>query len=236
MKNKILILVVASMLAIVGFSGCKDVTTAGFTDITYFPTLTVLGDPVVIVDKGANYQDAGAEATLNGEDVTDQIETTSNVDTSTPGIYTVSYKITNADGISRSGLRTVYVADPTPSIISSGVHTVADGTYRLWLSDGKIVNFSGYNIIILQTEPGKFYISDFMGGYYDQRAGYGSNYAMSGYFQLNADNTITPLSSIVPGWGDSMDDISASAVDPATGRITYTMGYAGKMTFNIIIN
>lgn len=236
MKNKILILVVASMLAIVGFSGCKDVTTAGVTDITYYPTLTVQGDPVVIVDKGANYQDAGAEAMLNGEDVSDQIVTTSTVDTSTPGIYSVTYKITNADGISRSGSRTVYVADPTPSIISSGIHTIGEGTYRLWLSSGKIVNFSGYNIVILQTEPGKFYITDFMGGYYDQHAGYGPQYAMNGYFQLNADNTITPLSSHVPAWGDSMDGMSASAVDPATGQITYTMDYAGLMTFNIIIN
>lgn len=236
MKNKILYLIMAFALTAVGLSSCDDDTTAGFTDITYYPTLEVLGDPVVFIDRGSNYDDAGAYAELNGEDISSEIEISSDVDPNTGGVYSVSYKASNAEGFSVSGSRTVYVVDKTPSIISSGVHTTADGTFRFWLSSGATVNFSGYEIVIIQTEPGVFYISDFIGGYYDQRVGYGPNYAMTGYFELNDDNTITPISSYVPGWGDSMDEMQSSTVDPATGKITYTLSYAGLMEFTIIIN
>ncbi|KOH46678.1 BT_2262 family domain-containing protein [Sunxiuqinia dokdonensis] len=235
MKNKILYLLVL-LLAIVGLSSCEDETTKGFTDITYYPTLEVLGEPEILVPIGSTYEDPGVAAELDGEDVTDQVEVTSNVDTSTGGVYSVSYEIVNAEGFSVTGSRTVYVFDPTPSIISTGIHTTAEGTKRFWFSSEAVVNFSGYDILILQVEPGVFYISDFMGGYYDQRVGYGPGYAMNGYFELNDDNTITPISSIVPAWGDSMDAMTSSSVNPSTGQITYVMEYAGLMEFTIIIN
>ncbi|WP_201300896.1 BT_2262 family domain-containing protein [Sunxiuqinia indica] len=235
MKNKILYLMVF-LLAIVGLSSCEDETTEGFTDITYYPTLEVLGEPEIMITVGSTYEDAGVVAELNGEDVTDQVEVTSNVDTSTGGVYSVNYKIENEEGFFVTGSRTVYVADPTPSIISTGIHTTAEGTKRFWFSSEAVVNFSGYDILIFQVEPDVFYISDFMGGYYDQRVGYGPGYAMNGYFKLNDDNTITPISSIVPAWGDSMDAITSSSVDPTTGQITYVMEYAGLMEYTIIIN
>lgn len=235
MKNKILYLMVF-VLAIVGFSGCEDETTEGYTGITYYPSLEVLGDPSVIVAIGSTYEDAGYYAELQGEDVSDQVIVTSDVDTSAGGVYSVEYEIENADGFVVTGSRTVYVADPTPSIISTGIHKTAEGTKRFWFSSEAVVNFSGFDVLLLQVEPGVFYISDFMGGYYDQRVGYGSNYAMTGYFQLNDDYTITPLSSYVPGWGDSMDVMTSSSVDPTTGQITYVMEYAGLMEFTIIIN
>lgn len=74
------------------------------------------------------------------------------------------------------------------------------------------------------------------GGYYDQRAGYGSNYAMQGYIQLNPDNTITLLDSYVIGWGDSLDDMTDATIDPVTGQIKWTISYAGIMEFYMTIN
>ncbi len=224
------------VLAAAGFSSCDDESTAGYTRITYYPTLEVLGESELIVAKGEAYVDAGAYAELNGEDVTSQVIVESNVNTSVGGVYSVSYKITNEDGFFVTGSRTVYVVDQTPSIITSGSHTIASGTHRINLNSDARTDFSGYTITILQVEPGVFYISDFMGGYYDQRAGYGSNYAMTGYFQLNADNTITPTSSYVAGWGDSMDVMTTSSVDPSTGQISYSLEYAGFLEFNVIIN
>lgn len=234
MKNNIFYLLIL-LLVTAGLSSCDEDTTAGYTDITYYPTLEVLSTDT-IVNKGADYVDPGVYAELQGEDVTDQVQVTSNVDLSEAGIYTISYDITNDDGFTVSKSRTVYVADPTPSVISSGMHTVQEGTHRIWFSSGARVDFNGYDIIILQTEPGVFYISDFMGGYYDKRAGYGSGYAMQGYFELNEDNTITPISSLVPSWGDSMDEMTSSSVDPVTGQISYVMEYAGLMEYNIIMN
>lgn len=224
------------MLVLAGLSGCKDVTTEGFTRITYFPTLEVLGDPVMIIAKGTTFVDPGVYAELKGEDVTDQVETTSNVDTNTPGIYSITYKITNSDGFSRSGSRTVYVADPTPSIISSGSYNVLAGTNRVNKNTGATTNYSGYSITIIQTAPGVFYVTDFLGGYYDKRAGYGSNYTMTGYFKLNSDNTLSLISSHVSAWGDSLDDMYNASVDPATGKISWSALYVGYLEFNVVLN
>jgi BT_2262-like, C-terminal domain/Bacterial surface protein, Ig-like domain len=234
MKNKILFLMV--LVLVTALSGCKKVTTAGFTQITYYPTLEVLGDPVVITPLGIAYVDAGAKAVLQGEDVSSEIVTTSNVDSNVGGVYTVSYKITNKDGYSRSASRTVYVADTTPSVITTGIHTVAAGTNRVVIASGVTVNYSGYPVLLLQTAPGVFYISDFLGGYYDKRAGYGSNYAMTGYFKVNADNTLSLISSHIIGWGDSLDELNNASVDPVTGKITFSAVYAGSYSFNVILN
>jgi len=237
MKNKITILsVLLFTLLSMTFTGCEDETTAGFTRITYYPVLKMQGDAVVILDKGATFNDPGAIAELNGEDISDQINVNSDLNTNEPGIYHITYSAVNEDGFSVSSTRTIYVADPTPSIITSGVHTVAVGTHRVNNSNGAVTNYSGYSIIILQIEPGVFYTSDFMAGYYDQHVGYGSSYAMTGHFQLNDDSSITPLDSFVAGWGDSMDGMSSGAVDPETGQITYSLSYADFLDFNVIIN
>jgi hypothetical protein len=235
MKNKILYIMVF-MLAVGLMTSCDDESTAGYTFITYYPTLEIVGDEAVIVELGSDYEDAGWVADLNGEDVSDQVEVESTVNTSVAGVYSITYTITNEDGFSVTQSRTVYVADPTPSVIFTGMHTTQAGTQRYWYSTEAVVSFSGYEILLLQVDPGVFYISDFMGGYYDQRAGYGSGYAMTGYFQVNDDYTITALSSSVSAWGDSMDYLSDGSVDPETGQITFKIGYASLMEYTIILN
>lgn len=213
---------------------CEE-ESAGLSTITNYAEITLEGTSTVVVPLGSDYVEPGYSAFEGETDVTDQVNVTDNLNTSKAGVYTVTYTAVNQDGYASSNSRTVLVYDTTPSIIESGIHTIGAGSNRTW-SDGTVVPFSGFEIVILQTEPGVFYISDFMGGYYDQRAGYGPDYAMTGYFQLNEDNTITPISSQVAGWGDSMDGMTSSSVNPETGVITYTIGYAGSMDFNIIIN
>ena len=70
----------------------------------------------------------------------------------------------NEDGFAKTFTRTVYVADNTASPLKSGIYTVAEGSKRTAPS---VVAFSGYEIVIFQMEPGIFYISDFLGGWYD---------------------------------------------------------------------
>ena len=223
---------------IIGLTGCDEETTDGFTSVTYYAALEMQGDETVYVNLGDNYEDAGCTAVMQGEDVTDQIIVESNVNTSVGGEYTINYNISNVDGFSSSASRTVYVFDTTPSVISNGFYTVQDGTNRIYTDDDGVAtktDFSGYMLLIYQVSPGVFSISDFIGGYYAQFKDYGSDYAMTGTFQLNEDNTITPLSSLVPGWGDSLDYLKDSSVDPSTGEITYDLGYASSMNFHVIL-
>ena len=78
------------MLATMFVTSCEDDSTEGLTFITYYPTLTLEGESFVVAEKGTAYQDPGYSATLQGEDVTDQVEVTSNVNMNQSGLYSVT--------------------------------------------------------------------------------------------------------------------------------------------------
>ena len=189
--------------------GACDKSTDDTSKVTYFVTLEREGDEKIVLEKGQPFVEPGYYAEMNGEDITESVQIKGSVDVNTPGIYNLVYAAYNEDGFAKTFTRTVYVADNTAS--------------------------PGYEIVIFQMEPGIFYISDFLGGWYDQRAGYGPDYAMVGKFELNDDNTITPLESYVAGWGDSMDQMTNTLLDPATGTLKWTVAYAGQLSFDIIV-
>ena len=213
------------------FGSC-DKSTDDTSKVTYFVTLERLGDTKIVLEKGQPYVEPGYYAEMNGEDITSSVEIKGNVDVNTPGIYNLVYAAYNEDGFAKTFTRTVYVADNTPSPLQSGIYTLAEGSKRTVPS---VVAFSGYEIVIFQIEPGIFYITDFLGGWYDQRTGYGPDYAMVGRFELNEDNTITPIESYVAGWGDSMDQMTNTSLDPATGTLRWSIDYAGQLSFDIIV-
>ncbi|WP_075591390.1 BT_2262 family domain-containing protein [Labilibacter marinus] len=234
MKNKILLFALVAI--IVGFTSCDDETTANMTRITYYPTLELEGETSMIIDKGEPYEEPGYSSFLNGEDITDEVIVTSDVNTDEAGIYSVKYEVVNPEGFKVTKTRIIYVADPTPSPIETGLHDVLVGTHRINQNSGAKTDYDGYQILFLQTEPGVYYVSDFLGGYYDQRAGYGANYAMTGYFRLEADNTLTLISSYLEGWGDSLDGMKNASFNPTTGQIVWSVDYAGFLEFNVILN
>ena len=212
--------------ASLGLTSCsKDQHTD--TRVTNYIVLTINGDEVVYVNAGDTYVDAGCKAEAAGQDVSDKIVTTNPVDTKVIGPYTVTYKATNEDGFSSSANRYVYVGEPL-------VGTVSPGSYRQ-NSAGTITKWSGYDIDMLTDGNGKYWVEDLLGGYYEQRAGYGSAYSMKGFLQVNADNTVDLVGGgDVAGWGDHYDDFKDGKYDPATKTISYDVVYAG-MDFNVIL-
>ncbi len=78
------------------------------------PVVTLIGPATVNVTVGSTYNDQGATATDNVDgDLTDEIVTDSNVDTSTAGSYTVTYDVTDAAGNEAATVaRTVNVSQP----------------------------------------------------------------------------------------------------------------------------
>lgn len=217
-----------------GFTSCND-DNDQLTDtrVTNYILLTVNGDEVVYVDANSTYTDEGCTAEAGGQDVTSKVQTTNPVDTKNIGPYIVTYRATNEDGFSSEAYRYVYVGSPL-------VGTVSDGSYRqTYNGDGSPkaqVAWSGYGIEMLTDGNGLYWVEDLMGGYYEQRAGYGSRYAMNGYLKVNADNTVEMVGGGgVPGWGDAYDDFANGVFDPATNTISYCLTYAG-MDFNVILN
>jgi hypothetical protein len=231
MKN-LIIKIMAIALATVTFASCDDETTAGYDRITYYPSITVLGDATILWPKGVAFADPGYYAEMQGEDFTSQVQLAGLPNVNKPGAYTITYSAVNADGFSASAKRTVYVYDTTPTDLASGIYTVSAGSYRKVVSTGAQVAYgSAFDIIIIQVEPGVFYVSDLFGGWYAQRAGYGSRYEMNSYVELYDDNTFELLDSYNAGWGDGMSDFYDASYDPATATISWAPEYVGSYIF-----
>ncbi|MCC8197588.1 MAG: DUF5012 domain-containing protein [Tannerellaceae bacterium] len=233
MRNKLFTIITCALFVFI-LGSCSD-STEGYTRITYYPTITILGETVTQAPIGTTYVDEGATAVEGETDITSSIVTTGNVNTSEIGIYYITYSATNVDGFSSSVTRTVGVYDPDIDIDIAGEYTVADGTYRLTISSEAEVPYSGYPVTITEIAPGLYTITDFLGGYYQYGTGYGSAFAMAGSFRLHTNDTITPLSSYVSGWGDEMDEMIDGKYDRTTGTISWGIAYAGSMIFYVTL-
>lgn len=219
-------------LAMVATTSCDD---AEYNDIkiTYYPQITLDGNSTHVVKIGSPYIDPGYTAIMRGEDVTSQVVVESDVDVDTPGAYTVTYTMTNEDGFSASTSRLVIVSD-CDSPLESGVegdYTTDPASYRL--RSGATVKYGdSFDISLTYLGMGIYEVSDLLGGFYCQRAGYGASYNLTGYVSVSTDGSISLFYSYLPGWGDSADALEDAKFD--AGTITWDAVYAG-MDFNVIM-
>ncbi len=220
MKSKLLYLMLLSV--VVWMSSCDNDSTEGLTRITYYPELVLDGDATVYIDKGSTFVDPGYSAFLNGEDVTDQIVVTSNVNTSVSGIYSISYSIENVDGFSASASRKVVVTDPNDPV--EGLYDTDEDSYRITDAGATVVYGESYEILIINNGDGTYSVSDLLGGYYDQGRDYGSLYAMEGIITIDEEGTVELVDSYVAGWGDWASALEGT-FDEATGTISWVVEY-----------
>ena len=197
------------MLAMVSFAltSCGDKDSEGKSRFTYYPVLELAGDEYMVVDKGSTFQDPGYSATLNGEDVSSQVTVNSNVNTGKSGIYTVVYSIVNSDGIAANAKRTVVVLDPTNAV--EGFYLVTPDSYRL-RQGAQVAYGRAFEILIIDNGDGSYDVDDMLGGWYCQRAGYGTKYAMEATITIAGDGTVDCVYNYVPGWGDGLDDFEGT--------------------------
>ena len=215
---------------------CEDKTSYDVSKITYYVTYKMSGDQTLLVPVGTAYVDPGVKAMEGTKDVTSTMKTTGTVNSSVIGLYPITYSAVNADGFASSITRLVVVCDPTVTTDISGGYSLASGSYRKTLSSGAKTSFSGYSISLTKIAPGIFFVSDFLGGYYDQRAAYGTSYAMTGYVKLNPDNTLALLSSKIAGWGDSLNSLVNATFNPGTKAIHWDATYANAYTWFLDFN
>ncbi len=77
------------------------------------PTITILGDNPATVTQGEVYTDAGATAIDDVDgNVTDQIQVSGSVNTTTPGTYEIIYNVIDAAGNPAEAIRQVFVVPP----------------------------------------------------------------------------------------------------------------------------
>lgn len=224
--KKILYFVIAAAALVFGATSCEK-TSEGLTGITYYPVITLQGDSYMVVDKGSTFVDPGFTAELNGEDYSSEVTVNSNVDTSTSGVYSVSYSAINADGFAASVIRTVVVLDANDPV--EGFYLV-DPT-----SNRNGTKYGNYEVLIIGEGDGVYSVDDLLGGWYRDRAGYGDSYAMQGEIEVAEDGSVSLIDSYVPGWGDSADSFSDGSYDFDKNVLKYALVYAGTLNFNVIL-
>jgi hypothetical protein len=116
------------------FSGCTK-NANELSKPTFWPDIQINGDDFVIVAVGTSYTDESAVVTVNGAPI--PFETTSDVDASEVGAYTVTYTAQNDDGVSASKTRTVIVVDEDALLDDlSGTYQRGTGTpMSVWAKD-----------------------------------------------------------------------------------------------------
>ena len=201
--KKILFYTLMLCLSSFALTSCND-DNDELTDakVTYYPTLEIQGAKFVEVPIGTTYTELGCKGTLRGKDCTASIVTSGSVDTNKPGLYSIVYSYTNTEGY-------ITRADTYVNLVGKkNNYPIANNTIK-----------------ITKKASGIFYISDFMGGLWNQTFGNGTACDMSGYIQLLADNSIVMLSSYCSAFDNGADEITNGKYDPATGKISYEMSY-----------
>lgn len=220
-------------LALLALASCsKD--TEGLTGITYYPVLELEGSVYDQAVAGTQFVDPGYSASLNGEDYTDHVEVSTKMDLSNPkpGYYTITYSATNSDGFSASVNRYVLVSENDDPV--SGYYTTNTDSFRDY--NGEIY-YGGYSEIVYANGDGTYHISDLLAGWYEYRAGYGSNYALGGDLSVDADGNIELISSYLIGWGDSANELTDGKFDAESGTIKYIVSYTNyPFLFNVTLD
>jgi hypothetical protein len=105
-----------ALIGILGISAISALTDDGYND-NVPPVITINGDNPATVELGATYSDAGATANdaFHGSTA---VTSSSNVDTSVVGSYTVTYTATDLDNNTATATRTVNVVDTTAPIVT----------------------------------------------------------------------------------------------------------------------
>lgn len=232
MKKNILLIAALALLTL-GFTSCEK-ESKGLTSITYYADIQLEGDEYIIIEKGSTFEEPGYVATMEGKDVSSQVQIETDLDTSTSGIYTIVYSMVNADGFASSASRIVVVLDLSDPV--EGIWAVDPTSFRDY--DGKQVAYGApFEILIINQGDGTYYVEDLFAGWYAQRAGYGSNYAMEGFIEIAADGAITLIESLVAGWGDSIEELNNAKYDATSNTISYQAVYnKGTMFFNVTLN
>jgi len=108
----VLLVLTVTLVACGGSSGKPKDRTA--------PTITLTGDNPQVIEAGTAYAELGATANDNRDgDLSGSIAIdASQVDTSVPGSYVVTYTVTDGAGNSGAANRTVVVEDTTPPVIT----------------------------------------------------------------------------------------------------------------------
>lgn len=174
----------------------------------------------MIVNQGTTYADAGCKVELNGEDRSSDAVVQSNVDTSKPGIYSVTYAATNEDGFSVSAERSVFVVNPNSFASVYWGESIFGARH-----------YYDAPILITDRGNGTYLIDDLAGGFYfnGRYPGYEPSYDfhLEAVLTLNDDNSISLSATGSWYWDGTEIGITSGSFDPDTQTVTMELNFGG---------
>jgi hypothetical protein len=221
MKN-IKYLAIGALVALSLTSCDKD--TEGLTDVLYYPVITVEGPQTVLLTLGDTYEDPGYTASLGDEDYTSNVQVSTNLDTSSPGFYTVTYSVANPEGFSATATREVWVNNPGHfnNIYWAECWHATNASRHYYDSP---VSISAYD-----ASQGLYIINDVLAGYY----AYGIYPQYRNTYDFYAEALLLlegeDVTMLEEGdWyfydGDDPEVMYDGHWDSATGVVTYRLNY-----------
>lgn len=173
-------------LAALTLASCDKKASEGLTRVTYYPELELKGDNPYVIRVGGSFTEPGFVATLNGEDISSTVTTSTNLDAKTPGIYSVTYKAVNPDGFMATVSRDVYVLNP------GHIDNVYSSSARMGSR-----SYKNLPIVISKISDGVYELEDLCGGYYcyGRYPGYEPSYDFHAevVFSINDDGSFNLL-------------------------------------------
>ena len=194
------------------------------TDILYYPVITLEGDNTVLLTVGDTYVDPGYKAELNGEDYTSNVQVATDLDTSSPGFYTVTYSVANPEGFSAVATREVWVNNPGSF----------DNIYwaECWHATNAARHYYDTPISIEEYDAsqGLYIINDVLAGYYaygiypQYRNTY--DFYAEALLLLDGENVEMLQEGDWYFYDPSDPEVMYDGHwDPATGEVTYRLNY-----------
>lgn len=117
--------------------GCEETDSKGLSRLTYYAVITLEGEQWNSIPVGGSWTDPGAKATEDGVEIP-LVISGDEVDTNTPGVYTIEYSAVNKDGYPSSEYRYIGVIDPSATADLTGKYKRDFGEFGI--SDVKKVD------------------------------------------------------------------------------------------------
>ena len=129
-------------------NAASAVRTVNVTD-TKAPVISLVGASSMTLNRGTSFVDPGATATdLCAGNLTSAIVKTGSVNTSVVGTYTLTYKVTDAAGLSATVTRTVTVADACNTTVT------VKPVQQIWPPNHSYQSFSLSDCAVVTTSCG----------------------------------------------------------------------------------
>jgi Domain of unknown function (DUF5011) len=148
-----------------------------------YPSIVLEGEDPLVLEAGGTFTDPGAKAFLGTDDITTELESESNVDVNTPGVYQVSYTVSTVNELGQESTvslnRTVSVTDGDVSGVD------ISGTYR------RDNNPANALVTVTKIKNGVFQS--------DNLRGSATNQVVARIYAIGGNNLVVPITNSVFG-------------------------------------